>query len=153
MSFIAGMPELGIAVMLVNLINGLFSFMQEFRASKATEALKKMLPSKAKVRRNNLETAIDASELVVGDIMLIEEGDKISADGRLLSATQLQVNQSTLTGESNPVRKMAEKVLREDISDAELSNMVFAGTSVSSGSATVLVTRTGMKTMFGQIAH
>lgn len=153
MSFIAGMPELGIAVMLVNIINGLFSFMQEFRASKATEALKKMLPLKAKVRRGNNELLIDASDLVEGDIMLIEEGDKISADGRVIESTQLQVNQSTLTGESNPVRKTSDLVTREDISDAELSNMVFAGTSVSSGSTTILITRTGMRSMFGQIAH
>jgi len=105
-AILARMPELGIAIWCVNLINGVFSFWQEYQAGKATEALKKMLPSYSRVIRDGTEQQILAEDLVVGDIILVTEGDKISADARLLEATDLQVNQSTLTGESNPVRKI-----------------------------------------------
>ncbi|MDF2870798.1 MAG: cation-transporting P-type ATPase [Anaerocolumna sp.] len=104
----AGMPQLAIAIWLVNVINGVFSFMQEHRAGKATEALKNMLPSYARVIREGQEIKILAEDLVIGDIILLEEGDKISADARLIACSDLQVNQSTLTGESNPVRKTAD---------------------------------------------
>ena len=103
--FVARMPELGIAVWMVNLINGAFSFWQEFRAGKATEALKKLLPDYVRVLRAGEEQRILAEELVPGDVVLLSEGDKISADARLVDDNDLQVNQSTLTGESNPVRK------------------------------------------------
>jgi len=152
-AFFAGMPELGIAIWLVNVINGVFSFMQEFRASKATEALKKMLSSYARVVRDNQEIQILTEELVPGDIMILAEGDKISADSRLLFSSDLQVNQSTLTGESNPVRKTHEPILREDLSRSEVPNLIFAGTSVSSGTAKAVVVSTGMETMFGKIAN
>ncbi|TFG82647.1 MAG: cation-transporting P-type ATPase, partial [Erysipelotrichales bacterium] len=99
-AIIAQMPELGIAIFAVNLINGVFSFWQEFRANKATEALKRMLPSFCRVIRDGQEQQVLAEELVPGDILLIAEGDKISADSRLLMSSDLQVNQSTLTGES-----------------------------------------------------
>ena len=148
----ADMPELGIAIWLVNIINGVFSFMQEFRAGKATEALKKMLPSNARVIRGGQETQIPAEELVPGDIMLIEEGDKISADARLLFSSDFQVNQSTLTGESNPVRKTHDPVGRDDLTRFETPNLIFAGTSAASGTARALVTSIGMQTEFGKIA-
>ncbi len=152
-AFVAKMPELAIAIWLVNVINGVFSFWQEHRASKATEALKKMLPSYARVIRDNKEQQISAEDLVPGDIMLIEEGDKISADARLLTSTDLQVNQSTLTGESNPVRKSYDPVLREGLSRSEIPNLIFTGTSVASGSAKAVVTSIGMETVFGKIAN
>ncbi len=151
-AFFAGMPELGIAIWLVNVINGVFSFWQEFRASKATEALKNMLPSYARVIRDGQEQQISAEDLVPGDIMLVEEGDKISADARLLKSSDLQVNQSTLTGESNPVRRMHEPVLKEGLSKFEISNLIFTGTSVASGTAQAVVTSIGMDTEFGKIA-
>lgn len=152
-AFVAGMPELGVAIWLVNVINGVFSFWQEHRASKATEALKKMLPSYARVIRDHLEVQISAEDLVPGDIMLIEEGDKISADARLLFSSDLQVNQSTLTGESNPVRRTHEPILREDLSKFEVPNMIFTGTSVASGTAKAVVVSIGMQTEFGKIAN
>lgn len=145
-------PQLGIAIWLVNVINGLFSYFQESKASKATEALKKMLASYARVIRDASEQQILADELVPGDILIIEEGDKISADARLISATDLQVNQSALTGESNPVRRNEQPISPEDLSAFEYKNMIFAGTTVSSGSGTAIVTRTGMYTEFGKIA-
>lgn len=151
-AFFSGTIELGIAIWLVNVINGLFSFFQEYRASQATEALKKMLPSYARVIRDGKESKILAEELVPGDVMLIEEGDAISADGRIIFSTDLQVNQSALTGESNPVRKNNYPVLDSDTENLEFKNMVFAGTSVSNGSAKVVVTKIAMATEFGKIA-
>ncbi len=150
--FVAKMPELGIAIILVNIINGLFSFWQEFRAGKATEALKKMLPSYARVLRDGQEQRVLAEDLVPGDILLLSEGDRISADGRLVEDSDLQVNQSTLTGESHPVRKARDEVMRTDLSQAEKPNMIFAGTSVAAGTGKAVVYATGMSTEFGKIA-
>ena len=152
-AFVAGLPELGVAVWLVNVINGCFSFWQEYRAGKATDALKKMLPSYASVIRDGQEQKILAEDLVPGDVMVLAEGDKISADARVVRASDLQVNQSTLTGESNPVRKTADAVLEDDLTQAETPNLIFAGTSVSEGNGRAVVTRIGMDTEFGKIAH
>lgn len=152
-AIIADMLELGIAIFLVNIINGVFSFWQEHRAGKATEALKKMLPSYARVIRNNQEQQILAEDLVPGDIMLVEEGDKISADARVIASSDLQVNQSTLTGESNPVRKTHDTVLRDGLSKSEIPNLIFTGSSVASGTAKAVVVSIGMETEFGKIAN
>ena len=151
-ALVAGMPELCVAVWLVNLINGCFSFWQEHQADKATEALKKMLPSYVNVIRDGQQSQVLAEDLVPGDIMVLAEGDKISADGRVVRASDLQVDQSTLTGESNPVRKTADAVLETDLTAAETPNLVFAGTSVSEGNGRVVVTKIGMATEFGKIA-
>ncbi|WP_019793936.1 HAD-IC family P-type ATPase, partial [Streptococcus sobrinus] len=134
-AILSGTVELGIAIWLVNVINGVFSFIQENRAQKATEALKNMLPSYARVVRDGIEQKILAEDLVPGDILLIEEGDKISADARIILSTDLQVNQSALTGESNPVRKNARLVTDSDVTALEADNLVFAGTTVANGSA------------------
>ncbi len=151
-AFFADMPQLGIAIWLVNVINGIFSFFQENRAGKATDALRNMLPSYARVIRNGKEHKILAEDLVIGDIILLEEGDKISADARLIESSDLQVDQSTLTGESNPVRKTKDAVLRDDLTRAETPNLIFAGTNVSEGNGKAVITQIGMKTEFGKIA-
>lgn len=151
-AFIAGMAQLGVAIWLVNVINGIFSFWQEFRAEKATEALKTMLPSFVRVIRDGQEQKILAEALVPGDIILLEEGDKISADARLIECSDLQVDQSTLTGESNPVHKTKDPVLSDDLTRAETPNLIFAGTSVSEGNGKAIVVEIGMKTEFGKIA-
>lgn len=151
--FIAQMPQLGIAIWMVNLINGAFSFWQEYRAEKATEALRRLLSPYALVLRDGEEQRILAEELVPGDVMLLAEGDRISADGRLVEEAELRVDQSTLTGESHPVRKMREAVLRTGLSRAELPNLVFAGTSVAAGTGRAVVFATGMESEFGKIAH
>ncbi|MEN6595300.1 MAG: cation-transporting P-type ATPase [Clostridiaceae bacterium] len=151
-AFFADMVELAVAIWLVNVINGVFSFWQEYRAGKATEALRNMLPSYARVIRNGSEDRILAEDLVPGDVILLTEGDKISADARLIEASDFQVDQSTLTGESNPVRKTHEAVLREGLSRSEVPNLVFAGTSVASGTAKAIVVATAMQTEFGKIA-
>ena len=151
--FIAKMPQLGVAIWMVNVINGLFSFWQEYRAEKAMEALRRLLPQYARVLRDGTEDRILAEDLVPGDVMLLSEGDRISADGRLIGEAELQVDQSTLTGESHTVRKTAEAVLRTDLSQVEMPNLVFAGTSVATGTGRAVVYATGMETEFGKIAH
>ena len=151
--FIAKMPQLGLAIWTVNLINGAFSFWQEYKAGKATEALLRMLPSNARVLRDGVEQSILAEELVPGDLMLLAEGDRISADGRVVEAAELRVNQSTLTGESQPVAKTDEAGLRTGMTRAEVPDLVYAGTSVTTGVGKAVVFATGMNTEFGKIAH
>jgi len=151
--FIARMPELGIAIWMVNVINGVFSFWQEYRAEKATEALKKLLPSYARVLRDGEDRRIFAEELVTGDVMVLSEGDRISADGRLVEVSELRIDQSTLTGESHPVRKISDGVLMPGLANSEMPNLVFAGTSVTSGTGKAVVIATGMATEFGRIAE
>jgi len=151
--FIAQMPQLGIAIWMVNVINGLFSFWQEFRAGKATEALRCLLPSYARVLRDGEEQRILAEELVPGDVMLLAEGDRVSADGRLVQEAELRIDQSTLSGESHPVRKTSDAVMRPGLGHTELPNLVFAGTSVAAGTGKAVVFATGMESEFGKIAH
>jgi Ca2+-transporting ATPase len=104
-AFLAGMPQIGVAVLVVNLINGAFGFWQEHKAEKAAEALRRILPRRARVRRGGGEAQIPAEELVPGDILILSEGDHVSADARVIAETELRIDQSTLTGESHPVRK------------------------------------------------
>jgi magnesium-transporting ATPase (P-type) len=151
-AFFARMPQLGIAVWAVVIINAAFSFWQEFRAEKATEALKKLLPSYARVQRDGDEQRILAEELVPGDVLLLEEGDRVSADGRLVDEAELQTDQSTLSGESSPVRKTSAAVLQTGQTTSERRNLVFAGTSVAAGTGRAVVYATGMETVFGKIA-
>lgn len=150
-AIISGSVELGISIFCVNLINGFFSFFQEFKAEKATGALQKMMPSYARVIRNNQEVKILAEDIVPGDIMILEEGDRISGDARILRCSDFKVDQSTLTGESNPIRKNYE-ALKEETSYLEAANMIFTGTTVSSGTCHCVVVKTGMATEFGKIA-
>lgn len=107
LAFLSGTFQLGFAIIGVIIINAVFSFWQEYKAEKALEALKGILPSKAKIIREGLEKEILSAELVPGDVLVLEEGDNISADARLVEAYQMKVDSSTLTGESKPVRKVA----------------------------------------------
>jgi len=98
-----------------DLINGALSFWQEYQAEQATAALRRLLPTYARVMRDGQEQRLLAEELVSGDVRLLAEGEHISADGRLVHDAELRVDQSTLTGESHPVRKAAEAVLCDDL--------------------------------------
>ncbi len=153
MAFIGRMPQLGWAVWSVIVINAIFSFWQEFRAEKAAEALKKLLPQFARVVRDGHETKIPAEELVPGDVIVLSEGDHISADARLVEESEMRVDLSTLNGESSPARRTAEASLREGLSMMERPNLVFAGTAVSAGTGRAVVFATGMNTEFGKIAR
>jgi Ca2+-transporting ATPase len=152
-ALIANMPQLAFAVWLVNVINGAFSFWQEFRAEKATEALRQLLPSYARVLRDGEQQRVLSEELVPGDVLILEEGDRISADCRLVQAAELRVDQSTLTGESRPVRKTTEPSFHEQITHTEKPNLIFAGTNVAAGTGKAVVIATGMRTEFGKIAN
>ena len=152
-AFFAQMPQLGIAVWAVNIINGAFSFWQEFRAEKATEALKKLLPTYTRVLRDGAEQKILVEDLVPGDIILLGEGDSISADCRLVSTAELRCDQSTLTGESRPVEKKVTAYHLEGMSFTEMPSIVFAGTHVAAGTGKAVVFATGMDTEFGKIAN
>jgi ATPase, P-type (transporting), HAD superfamily, subfamily IC len=152
-AFIAKMPQLGIAVWGVNLINGAFSFFQEYRAEKATAALKKILPLTSRVMRDGEETRVPAEEIVPGDVIFLQEGDSIPADCRLISSADLRVNQSTLTGESRAVNRSSESITNEGLTSTEIPNLIFAGTYVAAGSGKAIVYATGMHTNFGRIAQ
>ncbi|MEK6696353.1 MAG: cation-transporting P-type ATPase [Candidatus Deferrimicrobiota bacterium] len=151
-AFLAGMPQIGVAVLVVNLINGAFGFWQEHKAEKAAEALRRILPRRARVRRDGGETQIPAEGLVPGDILILSEGDHVSADARVIAETELRIDQSTLTGESHPVRKTREAVTGSGLSRCEFPNLVFAGTTVAAGNGVAVVFATGMATEFGKIA-
>ena len=152
-AFAAGLAELGVAIWVVNVVNGLFSFWQEHKAEKATEALLRLVPATATVMRDGLAREVDVAELVPGDVVLIEEGDRISADGRLVEAISLRVDQSALTGESRLVRKSAQGVDPIGKTGLEMPDLVHAGTSVASGRGKLVVTETGPRTQLGAIAH
>ncbi len=152
LAFLSGTPQLGFAIIAVIIINAIFSFWQEYKAEQALEALKKILPTKVKVIRNSQKKEILAAQLVPGDLLVLEEGDNISADSRLVEANQMKVDSSTLTGESKPVRKVAHAKKSTEDSLIEIPNIVFAGTNVASGSGKAIVFATGRKTEFNQIA-
>ncbi len=151
-ALVARMPQLAVSIWLVNVINGLFSFWQEFKAEKATEAMRRLLPTYARLMRDGAAQRVPAEELVPGDVLLLSEGDRISADARLVEAAELRVDQSTLTGESAHVRKNSEPILAKELSRTEIPNLIFAGTSVVSGTGRAVVFTTGMETELGKIA-
>lgn len=152
LAFISGTPQLGFAIIAVIIINAIFSFWQEFEAEKAVAALKKILPSKANVIRQGKTIEVLSSQLVPGDIIVLEEGDNISADARLVESHQMKVDSSTLTGESKPIRKISEPYEDSNETIVGSPNLVLAGTSVASGSGTAVIFATGVKTQFNKIA-
>ena len=174
LAFISRTPELGWAVWSVIWINAIFSFWQEFQAEKALSALKKVLPMQVKVYRNGELKQIPARELVRGDVMQLEEGDRISADARLISAESLYLDVSVMTGESLPVSRspypvrlretvsvrggktmlrQGEQPMQEKVNPSEIANLVLAGSTVAAGRAVAVVYATGAETEFGQVAH
>ncbi len=152
-AFISREPALGFAMWLLVLVNGLFSQWRERRAEQAVKALQNLLPTYTRVAREGSEVKVPASEVVPGDVLVLAEGDHIPADARVVEEYGLRVNNSTLTGEAVPARKTADASLREGVSELERANLVFAGTSVVSGTARAVVYATGMLTQFGRIAH
>jgi sodium/potassium-transporting ATPase subunit alpha len=146
-----GMATLGCAILLVIVINGLFSFWQEYRAETAINALQRLLPHRVKVLRDGHTQELDADQLVPGDIIFLQEGDQVPADCRLLESFGIQVNNSALTGESAPaLREVSAGV---DCALSQARNVVFAGTSVLTGNARALVFATGGHTAVGVIAQ
>lgn len=150
-AILSGTLELGIAIWCVNLINGLFSYYQQHAAQKATDSMLKMLPAFTQVIRDGQQQQIEVSQVVVGDVFLINAGDAIPADARLLETNSLQVDESALTGESVPAAKSEKFLPAADQLSA--NDLVYAGTSAVNGSGKAVVFATGMQTKFGRIAQ
>lgn len=150
-AMMSGTVELGIAIWLVNIINGLFSFWQERAAKRATDALNNMLPTYVQVIRDGKKNQIDSKTLVPGDVFILQAGNSIPADARLISASSMQVDQSALNGESVPESKTTAYAPGEG-SYAE-TNLVYSGTTVGAGTARAIAFATGMNTEFGKIAQ
>ena len=134
------------------IINAIIGFYQEYKASKDVEALKSMLSKKSRVVRSGEVLEIGARELVPGDVVVLEEGDIIPADGRVIEVSSLKSMEATLTGESLPVSKATEVLKGKYVTVADRLNMVFMGTIVARGRGKMLVTETGMLSEFGKIA-
>lgn len=132
-------------------LNTLIGFLQELKANRALDHLRVLMQPKAMIRREGKEIQVLASELVPGDLLVLQSGDRITADGRLVTSVDLVVNEAILTGESQPIRKQTEQ-MKEKITLAERTNMVYAGTLVVGGKAEVIVVETGINTQIGQIA-
>lgn len=142
----------GLVILTVVMINACLGFSQEFQAEKALGALKKMLALQARVRRDANTQKIPAEQLVPGDIVILEAGDKIPADGRILSCYNLEVDESSLTGESAPIAKQALALTAQLPPIAERSNMLYMNNTITRGRAEMLVTSTGMETEIGRLA-
>jgi len=149
---IAEMPSLALTIVAVVLLNALLGFVQEWRAEKAVEALKRWIPQYAKALRDSELRKIPVEEIVPGDVIVLEEGDRVPADARLFEAYELWTNNVPLTGESEPQPRSIEPPPRGSRLELESSNLVFMSTSVARGIGKALVTRTGMDTRFGRIA-
>ncbi len=145
-------PKDAIAIFAIVLLNGLLGYLQESRAEKALAALKKLASPLVRLLRDGRVVEVSAKELVPGDLMLLEAGSQIAADGRLIEESNLQIRESALTGEAAGVEKQANTPLPQDSALGERTNLVFQGTEVVQGRATVLVTGTGMRTELGRIA-
>ena len=141
-----------VLILLIVVLNAIMGMVQESKAEKALDALKNMSAPHARVIRDGEEKVIDASELVPGDIIRLEAGDFVPADARLLKSVSLKSEESALTGESVPSEKDADAIVEDKAPLGDRSNMVFAGCSITYGTATAVVTSIGMNTEMGKIA-
>ncbi len=142
-----------IAIFVILFLNATLGFVQEYRAEKAMEALKKMTAPTARVIRGGKESVIAAEDIVVGDIILLEAGDSVPADGRIIDCAVFYIDEASLTGESLPEAKTAEGLSDESLALGNRRNMLYMGTSVKSGRAKAVVTATGRLTEMGKIAE
>jgi magnesium-transporting ATPase (P-type) len=150
LAWVSGTPRLGIAIVAVIFLNAGFAFAQEMQAERAVEALAAFLPERARVKRDGERQEIQARLLVAGDVLLIEEGESICADARLMTGT-VEVDMSTLTGESVPVSRSAGPA-DTGVPLLQARDVVFSGTACTGGETEALVTATGMRTELGRIA-
>ncbi len=141
---------IGFALIIVVFLNATFTFIQEYQSEKIMDSFKNMMPSKIQVLRDGKRIEILGKDIVPGDIIFLSEGDKIPADARLIEHHQLKVDNSSLTGESEPQLRSIETTHKNIL---ESRNMLFSGTLVQSGTGTALVYGTGMNTQIGKIAH
>ncbi|OAN41710.1 ATPase [Chloroflexus islandicus] len=152
LSLLLGHGIESIAIMVIVLFAVLLGFIQEYRAERAIEALRRLAAPNATVLRDGVEQAIPARDLVPGDVVLLHAGDRVPADLRLIEAVNLQIEEAALTGESLPVEKTVDLLVPATAPVGDRRNMVYAGTSVSYGRGRGIVVATGMQTEFGTIA-
>ena len=151
-SFLIGETVDAVTIAVIVILNSVVGFVQEYRSEKAMEAMKKLTAPKARVMRNGDETVVDAREIVPGDIVFLEAGDRVPADGRLIETVDLKADEAVLTGESTDVTKGVSAV-KEDTPIADRKNSVFMATHMTYGRGKAVITATGMKTEFGKIAE
>jgi P-type Ca2+ transporter type 2C len=142
----------GVLLLLITVLNAVVGLRQEGKAESAMNALKAMVKASARVRRDGTEAQIPAEEVVIGDVVLLAAGDDVPADGRIIQASSLQIDESTLTGESVPVSKGVETPSGTDLAPGDQTDMAFMHTPVTHGSAVMIVTATGSDTEVGKIA-
>jgi potassium/sodium efflux P-type ATPase len=150
------LPQLGIAILTVVLINGLFAFLQEYKSDRAIEMLQQLISQRCQVIRDGKAQEIDGAQIVPGDVIVVEEGDLVPADSRLVEAFEVEVDNSSLTGESNPARRYKSDqpiLIKGKFLWLELPNVIFAGTSLLRGRARAVVFGTGMNSEIGKIAN
>ena len=141
-----------IIIFAIIILNTILGFIQEYKAEKSIQALKRLAAPTAIVIRDGKEKLIPASQLVPGDIIIVESGSRISADARIIESSSLKIDESTLTGESTPVEKSSLILKKENVQIADQNNMLFSGTITVYGRCRAIVTSTGMKTELGKIA-
>ena len=148
------MGEIGDAITIFSIVilNAIMGFIQEYKAEKALAELKKMAAPQAKTLRDEEIVKVSSDQLVPGDIILLEMGDKVPADARILEQSGLQVNESLLTGESIPVNKKNEILYADNLSPGDQTNMLFMGTTVTKGNTKAIIVNTGLDTQMGKIA-
>src|SRR6478735_91401 len=151
-SILIGQIATGIAVLLITALNALGGLRQQGKAESAMNALQSMLKTSARVRRDGSEVKVGADQVVVGDVVLLAAGDDVCADGRLVEATSLQIDESALTGESVPASKSTDVITDADPVLGDQSNMAFMNTPVTHGSGVMIVTGTGADTAVGNIS-
>lgn len=151
-SALSGNPESTAVIIVVLILNAILGTVQYSKARKSLESLKNLSSPSAKVYRDHVRIEIDSRDIVPGDILSLEAGDMVAADGRILHNYSLQVNESALTGESTNVDK-SDIILKEDLTLGDRINMVYSGSLVTYGRALVVVTETGMDTEMGKIAR
>ncbi|MDH5449524.1 MAG: cation-translocating P-type ATPase [Candidatus Bathyarchaeota archaeon] len=151
-SFLIGEIVEASTIAIIVILNAVIGFVQEFRSEKAMEAMKKLTAPKARVIRNGKEMIIPAREMVPGDITILEQGDRIPADGRLIEIVELKTNEAVLTGESTPVGKTTD-IVDKKAPVADRKNSVFMATHIIYGRGKAVITSTGMQTEFGKIAE
>ena len=149
---VSGELKTPLVVLFVVVLNAVIGFLQENRAERSLEALRNMITTNARVRRDGRLANVPATQLVSGDIVLLEAGDRVPADGRLLLATNLEIEEAALTGESQPAAKDTEPRDRDQVAVGDRTCMAHMNTTVTRGSGELLVTATGMQTEIGRIA-
>ena len=151
-SLAIGQWSTGAVLIFLTVLNAVVGLRQEGKAESAMNALKSLMKQTARVRRDGAEAEIPAEEVVVGDVVLISAGDDVPADGRIVQASSLDIDESALTGESVPASKQTEALADKDLGPGDRTNMAFMNTPVTHGSGTILVTATGADAEVGRIA-